>query len=168
MTQPIIATLFLYGAILLLLTAAAWDALTLTIPNYLVLAVLGLYAASLTVNFDPSGIMYDLLAALIVFVVCFVLFALGWLGGGDAKLAPGAVLWAGYDGFLQFVVAMTLVGGILAIVLLVLRVSLRSAGATQERLPLVLQWANPIPYGIAISAGAILVIWLHNSTSLGF
>lgn len=163
-----IASLFLYGAIVLLLAAAAWDAVTLTIPNYLVLAVLALYAASLSVNLDLSDILFDLLAALIVFVVCFVLFALGWLGGGDAKLAPGAVLWADYDGFLQFVIAMTLAGGILAIVLLILRVGLRSAGATQERLPLVLQWASPIPYGVAISTAAILVIWLQNSAILGF
>lgn len=166
MSEPVIATLFLYGAILLLVAAALWDAVTLTIPNYLVLAVLALYAASWTVNFNLSDILFDLLAASIVFAVCFVLFALGWLGGGDAKLAPGAVLWADYDGFLEFVIAMTLAGGVLAVVLLVLRYGLRAAGASQERLPLVLQWASPVPYGIAISAGAILVIWLQNSASL--
>lgn len=166
MSEPLIATLFLYGAILLLVAAALWDAVTLTIPNYLVLAVLALYAASWTVNFNLSDILFDLLAASIVFAVCFVLFALGWLGGGDAKLAPGAVLWADYDGFLEFVIAMTLAGGVLAVVLLVLRYGLRAAGASQERLPLVLQWASPVPYGIAISAGAILVIWLQNSAAL--
>lgn len=166
MSQPLIATLFLYGAILLLVAAAVWDAVTLTIPNYLVLAVLALYAVSLTVKFDLSDILFDLLAAAIVFAVCFALFALGWLGGGDAKLAPGAVLWAGYDGFLEFVIAMTLAGGVLAIVLLILRAGLRTAGASQDRLPVVLQWASPVPYGIAISAGAILVIWLQNSASL--
>lgn len=166
MSAPVIATLFLYGAILLLVAAALWDAVTLTIPNYLVLAVLALYAASWTVSFDLSDVLFDLLAASIVFAVCFVLFALGWLGGGDAKLAPGAVLWADYDGFLGFVIAMTLAGGILAIVLLILRAGLRTAGASQERLPLVLRWASPVPYGIAISAGAILVIWLQNSATL--
>lgn len=159
MSEPVIATLFLYGAILLLVAAALWDAVTLTIPNYLVLAVLALYAASWSVNFDLSDILFDLLAAAIVFAVCFVLFALGWLGGGDAKLAPGAVLWADYDGFLAFVIAMTLAGGILSIVLLALRGGLRAAGASQERLPVALRWASPVPYGIAISAGAILVIW---------
>jgi prepilin peptidase CpaA len=166
LSQPVIATLFLYGAILLLVAAAVWDAVTLTIPNYLVLAVLALYAASLTVNFELSDFLYDLLAAAIVFAVCFVLFALGWLGGGDAKLAPGAVLWADYDGFLAFVIAMTLAGGILTIALLILRTGLRAAGASQERLPLALQRVSPVPYGIAISAGAILVIWLQNGNSL--
>lgn len=138
----------------------------MTIPNYLVLAVLALYAASLVVDFDISDILFDLLAAAIIFVVCFVLFALGWLGGGDAKLAPGAVLWVGYDGFLPFIIAMTLAGGILSIVLLLLRFGLRTAGASQDRLPVVLQMASPVPYGIAISAGAILVIWLQNSATL--
>jgi len=164
--QPMIATLFLYGAIFLLVAAALWDAVTLTIPNYLVLAVLALYAVSLTVNFDLSDILFDILAAAIVFAVCFILFALGWLGGGDAKLAPGAALWAGYDGLMEFVIAMTLAGGFLAIVLLVLRAGLRTAGASQERLPEVLKWAGPIPYGIAISVGAILVIWLQNFANL--
>ncbi len=166
MSQSVIAALFLYGAILLLLAAAVWDAITMTIPNYLVLAVAALWVASLTVNFDLSGILFDLLAGLIVFVVCFVLFALGWLGGGDAKLAPGAVLWAGYDGFLEFVVAMTLAGGVLAIALLLGRAGLRAAGAAQDRLPVILQRASPVPYGIASSAGAILGIWRGNSASL--
>ena len=166
MSQPIIAALFLYGAILLLIAAAVWDAVTMTIPNYLVLAVLALYVASLAVSFDLSGILFDLLAAAIIFAVCFVLFAMGWLGGGDAKLAPGAVLWVGYDGFLEFIVAMTLAGGVLSIVLLLLRYGLRTAGASQDRLPVVLQWASPVPYGIAISAGAILVIWQQNSAGL--
>ena len=166
MSQPAIAALFLYGAILLLLAAALWDAVTLTIPNTLVLAVLALYLASWTVDFDLSGILFDLLAAVIVFAVGFVLFALGGLGGGDAKLAPGAVLWVGYDGFLEFVFAMTVAGGLLTIVLLLLRAGLRAAGAAQDRLPIVLQRASPVPYGIAISAGAILLIWLQNSARL--
>jgi prepilin peptidase CpaA len=168
LSQPVVAAVFLYGAILLLVAAALWDAVTMTIPNYLVLAVLALYVVGLAVNFDLSDILLDLLAAVIIFVVCFVLFALGWLGGGDAKLAPGAVLWVGYDGFLEFVVAMTLIGGVLSIVLLILRGGLRAASASQDSLPLVLQWASPIPYGIAISAGAILMIWLQNSASLLF
>ena len=41
-----------------------------------------------------------------------------------------------------------------------------AAGAAQDRLPLVLQWASPVPYGIAISAGAILLVWLQNSAIL--
>jgi prepilin peptidase CpaA len=166
LSQSVIAAVFLYGAILLLVAAALWDAVTLTIPNYLVLAVAALYVASWTVNFDLSDILFDLLAALAVFGICFGLFALGWLGGGDAKLAPGAVMWAGHGGLLEFVVAMTLAGGVLAIVLLLLRAALRGAGAAQDNLPAVLQWASPVPYGIAISSGAILVIWLQNSASL--
>lgn len=168
MIQPVVVALFLYGAILLLVAAALWDAVTMTIPNYLVLAVLALYVASLSVNFVLSDILFNLLAAVIIFAVCFVLFALGWLGGGDAKLAPGAVLWVGYDGFLEFIVAMTLAGGALSIVLLILRGGLRAASASQDRLPLVLQWASPIPYGIAISAGAILMIWVQKRDILLF
>lgn len=167
MSQPAFAALFVYGAIALLVTAALWDTLTLTIPNTLVLAVLALYVVSLVVRFEASTILLDLLGALIVFVVCFVLFALGWLGGGDAKLAPGAALWVGYNGLLPFVVAMTIAGGVLAIVLLVTRLALRPASA-QDRLPLVLRWANPVPYGIAISSGAIFVLWLQYGSLLLF
>ena len=166
MSQSVIGALFLYGAILLLLAAAVWDAITMTIPNYLVLAVAALWVASLTVNFDLSSILFDLLAGFIFFAVCIVLFALGLLGGGDAKLAPGAALWVGFDGMLEFVVAMTLAGGILTGALLVVRGGLRAAGAAQDRLPVVLQRRSPVPYGIAICAGAILVIWLQNSARL--
>ena len=163
MSQQAVATLFVYGAILLLVTAAVWDALTLTIPNPLVVAVLALYVVSLAVSFNSSSILFDLLGGAIVFAVCFALFALGWLGGGDAKLAPGAALWVGFGGLLHFLVAMTLVGGLLAIVLLIVRGGLRPT-ATQENLPVALRWASPVPYGIAISAGAILVLWLQNRT----
>lgn len=138
----------------------------MTIPNYLVLAVMALYVVSLTTGFDFSKILFDLLAAVIIFAVCFFLFAMGWLGGGDAKMAPGAVLWVGYDGFIEFVIAMTLAGGALSIALLALRGGLRGAGASQDRLPLVLKWASPVPYGIAISIGAILMIWLQNWADL--
>ena len=161
MSQVAIADLFVLGAVLLLIAAAVWDAVTMTIPNYLVLAVLTLYAVSLTVGFDLSNFLFDLLAAAIIFAICFGLFAMGWLGGGDAKLAPGAVLWVGYDSFVEFVIAMTLAGGVLSIALLALRGGFRAAGTQQQRLPLVLKWASPVPYGIAISAGAILMIWLQ-------
>ena len=168
MSQSVIAVLFLYGAILLLVAAALWDAVTLTIPNYLVLAVLALYVASWSVKFNLSDILFDLLAAAIVFAAGFVLFAVGGLGGGDAKLAPGAVLWVGYDGFLEFVFAMTIAGGVLAVVLLVLRGGLGAAAVPPERLPLALRKGSPVPYGIAISVGAILNIWLQNSAALAF
>ena len=105
MSQPIIATLLLYAAILVLAAAAAWDAATLTIPNFLPIALVALYIAARGVNFVPSEILFDLLAAAIVFGVGFALFAMGWMGGGDVKLAPGAVLWAGYEGLLPFVIA---------------------------------------------------------------
>ena len=110
--------------------------------------------------------MFDLLAALIIFVVGVVLFALNMLGGGDAKLAPGAVLWAGYDGLFEFIIVMTLAGGVLAVVLLLGRLALRAAGAAPDRVPVVFQSGKPVPYGIAIAVGAILLIWLQNQAAL--
>lgn len=165
MSQPTLAIWFAYGAVFLLVVAAAWDVVTLTIPNFLVVAVLVLYAASAVVNFDLSDLLFDLLAGAIVFAVGFAFFALGWLGGGDAKLAPGAVLWVGFDGLLPFVVVMTLAGGVLAVTLIILRAAARRI-APQERLPMVLRWTGPVPYGVAIGVGAIVIIGLQNRAVL--
>ena len=51
----------------------------------------------------------------------FVCFAMGWVGGGDAKVAAGAALWFGFDHLLAFLVYASLFGGALTLLLLQFR-----------------------------------------------
>ena len=43
-------------------------------------------------------------AAFIVLAIGFGCFAMGWIGGGDAKLAAAIALWFGFDYLLEYLV----------------------------------------------------------------
>ena len=96
-----IARLLLFPA--LMAFAAASDLLTMTISNRVSLAL----AAGFLVLALASGMgLHDILshfgAGAAVLAGAFVCFAMGWLGGGDAKVAAGAALWFGFDHLLAF------------------------------------------------------------------
>ena len=85
------------------------------------------------------------------------MFALRWIGGGDAKLFAAAALWLGAPAALSYVVMTGMAGGALALALISLRSPLLrpyvlSGPAWFGRL------ADPkeaVPYGVAIAAGAL-------------
>src|SRR6478672_1357325 len=97
--------------------AAARDLFTMTISNRISLAAGFLALASL------SGMgLYDLLlhvgAGAAVLTVAFACFAMGWVGGGDAKVAAAAALWIGFGHLLSYLVYASLLGGALTLLLL--------------------------------------------------
>jgi prepilin peptidase CpaA len=138
--------------------AAASDLLTMTIPNKLSLALLGGFLVLAPVAGMPwHEVLAHLGAGAGVLVAGIVLFALGWLGGGDAKLLAVASLWIGPALLLPFLCIVAVLGGGLALVILAYR--RMPAGA----LPLP-GWAarlhiqgSAIPYGVAIAAAALAI-----------
>lgn len=104
-----------------LAAAAIGDVRSLRIPNELtaVMAALGLPAVWLTIPAD-GAVMGALVAGAVTLGVTWTLFELGFLGGGDAKLASAAALWLGGPAMLTFGLATALFGAVLAAVLLVL------------------------------------------------
>ena len=50
-----------------------------------------------------------------------LLFACGWIGGGDAKLAAATALWLGFDPLMTICVYASLFGGVLTLLLLQFR-----------------------------------------------
>src|SRR3984957_3232621 len=98
-----IARLMLFPA--LMAFAAASDLFTMTISNRVSLAL----AAGFLVLALMSGMgFYDILshvgAGAAVLVVAFGCFAMGWVGGGDAKVASAAALWFGFAHLLNYLV----------------------------------------------------------------
>jgi len=100
--------------------------------------------------------------ALAVFLVGAVLFARGWLGGGDVKLLTAAVLWAGPAGTPALLMLTGVLGGALALFLLMpfgsqitmaIRALLGQPPVSTER-----GMATPVPYGVAIAGAALIVI----------
>lgn len=138
----------------LLVLAALQDSVMLKISNYIVGAVLilGLVAAMM------AGPRVDLWENGLVFVLALVigtfLFGRGILGGGDVKLFAATVLWFELGGSLRFLIWTAISGGILAVLIIILR-TVPWPDALRSRVR-VLQPKAGIPYGIAIAAGAII------------
>jgi len=152
-----IARLMLFPA--LMAFAAASDLFTMTISNRVSLALLGGFLAlALLGGMGLHDILSHLGAGATVLVAAFACFAMGWVGGGDAKVAAGVALWFGFDHLLNYLLYASLFGGALTLLLLQFR---------QWPLPYPLNgqaWLNRlhdkqsgIPYGIALAIGALMV-----------
>jgi prepilin peptidase CpaA len=99
-----------------MLYAAVSDLTTYKIQNNIVLILLLAYLAlAPIVGLTGHEIARSLAVAGIVLLLTFALFAAGWIGGGDAKLAAVTVLWLGADNILAYLLLMALVGGVFAI-----------------------------------------------------
>ena len=91
-----IARLLLFPA--LMAFAAASDLFTMTISNRVSLAlVAGFLALALLGGMGLHDILLHFGAGATVLVVAFACFAMGWVGGGDAKVAAAAALWFGFE-----------------------------------------------------------------------
>ena len=93
-----------------------------------------------------------------VLVVAFACFAMGWVGGGDAKVAAGVALWFGFDHLLNYLIYASLFGGALTLLLLQFRQwPLPYPFAGQAWLNRLHDKQSGIPYGIALAIAALLV-----------
>jgi prepilin peptidase CpaA len=148
--------------------AALSDLFTMTISNRLSLALL----AGFVILFPLTGADFQtfgmhLLAGAVVLAITFACFAIGWIGGGDAKFATGIALWLGWGSLLDFVLTSAIFGGVLTMVLLVFRKGMvlpagASSPAWLERLH---DSRAGVPYGIALAAAALMIypdtIWMR-------
>jgi prepilin peptidase CpaA len=142
----------------IMLYAAAMDVLTMRIANTV---SIGLAAAFFVVaaiaGMPAQQMLVHLGVGLAVLIANMVLFHLRLVGGGDAKLLAAAALWIGYEQLIPFIVFVTIFGGVLALLVL----AYRRAPAGAQPLP---EWASRLhkrseglPYGVAITAGALVV-----------
>ena len=152
-----IARLLLFPG--LMAFAAASDLFTMTISNRVSLALVGGFLAlALLSGLGFYDILSHLGAGLTVLAVTFACFAMGWVGGGDAKLAAAAALWFGFGHLLSYLVYASLFGGALTLLLLQLRQwPLPYAFAGQAWLIKLHAKESGIPYGIALAVGALLI-----------
>src|SRR5579864_8380864 len=104
MPQPMIldiVRLSLFPA--LMAFAAVSDLLTMTISNRVSIALAaGFLALALASGMAPYDILDHVGAGATVLVVAFVCFAMGWIGGGDAKVAASASLWFGFAHLMNY------------------------------------------------------------------
>jgi prepilin peptidase CpaA len=148
----------------LMILAAVEDLRRLLIPNALTLSLCVLWPLYALATPTLVGILGSLACAAAVFLVGALLFSRGFIGGGDVKLLAVATLWAGPAGAVPLLVATGVLGGMLALFLLMppgaqlatlARVKLGPGDASFKS-----GMATPVPYGIAIAAAAIIVVFL--------
>ncbi|WP_377844316.1 prepilin peptidase [Bosea sp. UC22_33] len=140
--------------------AAASDLVSMTISNRLCLFLVGAFAlCAALLGLSLTEIGWHLAAGGLVLVVAFGLFAAGWIGGGDAKLAAATALWFGFDQLMPYLSIAGLLGGLLTFAIIMLRA--RPLPALVETWPWLrrLHAANEgVPYGIALAFAALLIL----------
>jgi len=155
----------LHSALMLIYIAlvlyGAWsDARTLRIPNWVSLALLAAFFPTAIVAGMPlENMAWHLACGVAVLVAGIALFAFGLFGGGDAKLLAACALWVGWPEVTWLIGAVILVGGVLSILVILLRKGLGLwpnwlVNAAKG----LFEPGKAVPYGIAITTGALLVL----------
>jgi prepilin peptidase CpaA len=147
LNSPVSAAL-LIGLAAALVVAAVIDIRTFKISNRFNIGVAlaaPLFWWSSGLSLWP-GVGIQLIGAALVFALLMGAFMIGMMGGGDVKLAAALALWFPPLGTLHFLMWMSLAGGLLTLGLLV-------AHRLRQR-----PGRPGIPYGVAISSGAWVVL----------
>lgn len=157
---------------LLMVFAALSDLFTMTISNRISIAlVVAFVPLALFFGMPPVAVLLHLACGLGVLAVTFVLFAFGWIGGGDAKLAAATAVWMGMDKLADYSVDAALMGGVLTLLILGLRhFPLPYSAIKVDWLVRLHDRDSGVPYGIALALAGLLIypqtpLW-HAATSL--
>ena len=145
------------------------DLTTMKIPNWISgLLVVLFFPAAVAVGLPLSDLAIHLGGGVLALLVGAGMFALRWIGGGDAKLMAAACLWLGLTGSGMFLLWTGLVGGVFCLALLFARFHARPylAGAPGW-IAQLMEPKGDIPYGVAIAAGALLA-WPESPLMLRF
>jgi len=146
--------------------AASWSDLTsMTIPNWISLVLVAgfliLEGFLILAPFAWQG--WELFGThILVGAVCFAvgvgMFALGWMGGGDAKLFAATSLWWVWSDLWMYLIYTAIAGGILAVFLLLGRKFLPVKVLTTDWMHRLFKDEKKMPYGLALAFGALVTL----------
>jgi len=138
--------------------AASSDLLSMRISNRVSLILIaGFIIAALALRMPLEALALHLAAGALVLVLCFGMFAMGWIGGGDAKLAAATSLWIGWSALAEYGIAASLLGGVLTVAILQMRANPLPYFARWPWLLHLHHEKTGIPYGIALAAAGLAV-----------
>jgi prepilin peptidase CpaA len=145
----------------LLIVAALGDLTTYRIRNWISLAMIaGFVGAAPAMGLPLAVVGLHVGVGAAALVLGMAMFALGWIGGGDAKVFAAAALWLGWPAVVTYAIATCMAGGGLAVGLLVLR-----SGYLRPYVITGPAWMNRlaepgenVPYGVAIAVGALAAL----------
>jgi prepilin peptidase CpaA len=142
-----------------LLLAAASDIATMTIPNWISIAIAASFVpAALAAGLGPAQVGAHLLFAAAVLAVGIWLFSLGLIGGGDIKVIAAIAAWTGTGAFLAFLGWTLAAGGVLAAALLAVRQIARPGLHWPRFVNRLLEKRNGAPYAVAIAVGGLVAL----------
>ena len=186
MTSSVLAHVIVAAFPVGVIAAAMADATTFTIPNRLSIAIAAaFFPVALILGLPIQAIGACAAVGVLALIVGIGMFAMNWCGGGDAKLLAACALWLGVPAVLPFLFAMSVVGGLLALTLMLARktvlgdlIAVGSANLSRRLSPMLAMAGKPapdgaaqagptwirrlldpteaLPYGVAIAIGALI------------
>jgi prepilin peptidase CpaA len=139
--------------------AAVSDMLSMTIANRISLMLIATFTvvAPLT-GMDWATYGWHFAAAGLALSVTFAMFAIGGMGGGDAKLIAASSLWMGFSlNLLVYLITSTMIGGVLTLLILSYRNSpLAEVTGRNMFLRHFADRKAGIPYGLALGLGGLM------------
>lgn len=139
--------------------AAISDMLSMTIANRVsLLLVVAFVALAPLTGMSWSSYGWHIVAGLAVLSVTFTLFAIGGMGGGDAKLLAATAVWMGFGPeLMQYLVYSAALGGLLTILILMYRRSPLSVYTSHNIFLRNLADRDVgVPYGIVLGLGGLV------------
>lgn len=145
----------------LVIVGGLHDLTTMRIPNWISLALVALFfPAALMVGVAPMDLAAHVGIGVAALLVGMAMFALNWIGGGDAKLLAAGCLWMGVSGALPFLLWTGVAGGGFCLLLMSARAyyPMVAPSVSQAWVARLMQPKGDIPYGVAIAIGALMAL----------
>lgn len=152
----------------LLVLAAIQDAVSMRISNLFSIAVVALFGLWIVVHGFPDNGWENGVHFAIALVVGMGLFAMGWFGGGDAKLYASCALWFDFASSIVLLFSISMAGLILMLAMLVTRRFRKKRVHPNPFEDENVRKTMQMPYGVAIAAGTILTIYWVGVNPSGF
>jgi prepilin peptidase CpaA len=139
--------------------AGASDFFTMTISNSISVAlVAGFILLSAAVGMPINEIGMHVSCGAGFLCLTFVLFALGWIGGGDAKLSAATAVWLGWGNIVDYIGVASVIGGVLTLIFLQARKwPMPEFLTARDWFARLYDHGNGVPYGIALAAAGLVV-----------
>ena len=142
--------------------AGAMDLLTMTIPNRISMVLIGTFVVCAVIaGLSIEQFAMHIACGAVILLIGIGMFAARLLGGGDAKLMAASAIWVGADNLMMYFLMISVLGGVLAIALLIYRRMPASAFVLPDWAVRLHVKGSSMPNGVAIAAAAL---WIYPQT----
>lgn len=146
---------------LVLLVSAYYDIRYRVLPDTasIILIVLAVIRWSWHAEWVDLG--WSFACALGLFVVSAAAFAMGWVGGGDVKLASATSFFLGVESFASFMLVMSIAGGGLSLIVLGRLLADRMTKKRMAPSDGTAATTYTVPYGAAIALAGLYILYVQ-------